>query len=300
MIHGLIILNKPLHLSSHAVVETVRRWFPKQKVGHFGTLDPLAEGVLLVGIGKATKFSDFYMKRKKTYTGCIKFGFATSTYDREGEPVTEKKEIDLRRLDLEGLLDKFRGELLQTPPIYSAKKFKGKPLYKYARENKEVEIKPSKVTVYSLTAEIENHDTLRFTAETSSGTYIRSLAHDIGVQAGCGAYLSELQRVQVGDFTLNQAVKPGEVDPNLSSTELLKMVIPIESLLPEFPKVVVTPAGRRGVLNGMALEVKDVVSLFNGEDTSLYRIFDEEGRFLALARKDAVKKQFKPFIVLPA
>ncbi len=300
MIHGLIILNKPLNLSSHAVVEKVRRWFPKQKVGHFGTLDPLAEGVLLVGIGKATKFSDFYMKKKKTYSGKIKFGFATSTYDREGEAITETKEIDLRSLDIEALLEHFRGELLQIPPIYSAKKFKGKPLYKYARQNKEVELKPARVTVYSLTAEVEDKDTLRFTAETSSGTYIRSLAHDIGAKAECGAHLAELRRVRVGDFTLDQAVKPDEVDPKLPSEELLKMVIPIESLLPEFPKLVINQAGRRGVLNGMALEIKDIVRLFEGGDTTHYRVFDEEGRFLALARKDGVKRQFKPFLVLPA
>jgi tRNA pseudouridine55 synthase len=299
MIHGLIVLNKPLLLSSHAVVEKVRNWFPKQKVGHFGTLDPLAEGVLLVGIGKATKFSDFYMKRKKTYTGKIQFGYATSTYDREGEPITEKKEIDLHSRNIEALLEPFRGELEQTPPIYSAKKFKGKPLYKYARQNKEVEVKPAKVMVHSLMAEVESKDVLRFTAETSSGTYIRSLAHDIGAHAGCGAFLAELRRIRIGDFTIQQAVKPDDVDPGLPSEELLEMVIPIESLLPEFPKVVVNPGGRRGVLNGMAVELKHVVRLFEGQDTSHYRIFDEEGRFLALARKDAVRKQFKPFIVLP-
>ncbi len=298
MIHGLIVINKPLHVSSHAAVEQVRKWFPGEKAGHFGTLDPLAEGVLLVGIGKATKFSEFYMKKKKVYTGKIKFGFATSTYDSEGEAITEKKEVDLRVIDLEALLQPFRGEILQAPPIFSAKKFKGKPLYKYARQKKDIEIKPVKVHVYSLTTEVESVDTLKFTVETSSGTYIRSLAHDIGVQAGCGAYLAELQRVRVGDFTIDQAVRPADVDPGLPPDGMLKMVIPIESLLPEFPKIIVNQGGRRGILNGMPLAVKDIVKLFEGEITTHYRIFDEEGRLLALALKDGVKKQFQPFLVL--
>jgi tRNA pseudouridine55 synthase len=297
MIHGLIVFNKPLNLTSHSVVEKVRQSFPGQKVGHFGTLDPRAEGVLLVGIGNATRLSNFFMKKRKFYTGKIIFGIATSTYDSEGTPLSEKREVDLRQLDIESLLSQFRGEILQTPPMFSAKKFKGKPLYKYARKKKKFDLKPVKVQVFSLKGKIEGKDTLRFEAVTSAGTYIRSLAHDLGLKVGSGAYLAELRREGVGEFSLEDAVEIEELAGDLGESDILNMVIPIESLLPEFPKVIVNETARQGILNGMPLMVRHIVKIFSHEVAANYRLFDEQGRLLAIARRDEEMKCFKPYIV---
>lgn len=302
MIHGLIVLYKPRNLTSHDVVDKIRALFKIKKVGHFGTLDPLAEGVLLIGVGKATKFFDFYIKKKKLYSGIIKFGFATTTYDREGEPTSEKKEINIKNIDIDSILSGFTGKIAQTPPIYSAKKIKGKPLYKYAREQIEVEIKPVNVEIYSLQGEVLDKETLRFETLTSSGTYIRSLAHDIGQKVGVGAYLEDLKRLKIGEFDVRDAITFEELSEEVESGNLSKVVTPIEGLLPEFPKIIVNQGGRRDVLNGMSLEVKYIIKILSTEKTEkseYYRLFDEEGKLLAISRKDDKLKRFNPFIVFP-
>ncbi len=299
MIHGLIVVNKSPKITSHTVVEKVRKLFRIKKVGHFGTLDPLAKGVLLIGVGKATKFFDFYIKKKKLYSGKIKFGFATTTYDCEGAPISEKKEIDLRKLDIAPILAGFTGKISQLPPLYSAKKVNGKPLYKYAREQKEVEIKPVAIEIFSLKGEVLAKDTLGFETLTSSGTYIRSLAHDIGRAVGVGAYLDELTRIRIGEFDLQNAITLEELSQEVESGNLARVVIPIEALLPEFPKIIATPAGRKAVLNGMYLAVKDILKIMSAEKSENYRLFDEEGKLLAIAKKDDRLMCFRPYIVFP-
>ncbi|MCP4154076.1 MAG: tRNA pseudouridine(55) synthase TruB [bacterium] len=299
MIHGLIVVNKPLNITSHTVVDKIRKLLKIKKAGHFGTLDPLAEGLLLVGLGNATKFFNFYIKKKKLYSGKIKFGYATTTYDSEGTPLSEKKECDLLREDIPALLAKFTGKLQQMPPIYSAKKYKGQPLYKYARQNKESEvvIKPADVEVYSLEGKIIDKETLWFEAQTSSGTYIRSLAHDIGQETGCGAYLSELKREAVGEFNLTKAFTLDELAACVENSELFKFVTPIEALLPEFPKIIVSPGGGNGILNGQPLLTGDIVKVMTTDSMEIFRLFDDEGKLLALARKDEKLMRFKPFTV---
>jgi len=299
MISGLLIVNKAGKETSHSVIERIRTLYGIPKAGHFGTLDPMAEGVLLVGLGKATKFFDFYIKKRKQYSGTIKFGFPTSTYDREGLPLSEKKKIDLNGIDLDSLLGEFTGEIRQTPPAYSAKKHKGKPLYKYARENKHVDIKPVLVSIYSLKGKIINPDTIWFEAETSSGTYIRSLAHDIGQKLGAGAYLDSLKRLRIGEFDLSGAVPSQELSERLDISNFQELVIPIESLLPEFPKVIVSPAGSRAVVNGAPLTPKEILKIYPAMNKTHFRLFDEEGKLLAIARKDLKIRQFNPFIVFP-
>lgn len=299
MISGLLVVNKASNMTSHAVVEKIRTLYRIPKVGHFGTLDPMAEGILLVGIGKATKFFDFYIQKKKLYSGTIKFGCPTSTYDREGTPLSEIHDIDLNGIDLDSLLSEFTGEIQQIPPAYSAKKHKGKPLYKYAREKKPVDIKPVMVTVYSLKGKILNPDTLWFEAQTSAGTYIRSLAHDMGQKLGVGAYLDTLKRLSIGEFDLTAAVSSEQLSNRIHITDFSKLVIPIESLLPEFPKVIVTETGKRGVINGVPLVPKEIIKIFPSINKTYFRIFDEEGKLLAIARKDDKIRQFNPFIVFP-
>ena len=299
MISGLIAINKPKNISSHAIVENIRKLFNTKKVGHFGTLDPMAEGLLLVGIGKTTKFFNFYMKKKKLYSGIIKFGFSTSTYDMEGLPTSEEKKIDLTKIDVNSLLLDFTGEILQTPPIYSAKKYKGKPSYKYARENKKIELKPVRVKIYSLKGEVVNKNRLYFEALTSSGTYARSIAHDLGQKVGVGAHLEELKRERIGEFELDKSVSIEELVKSKNFMDITDFVIPIEKLLPEFPKIIVTQMGRKAVLNGMPLLSKDVIKIFPSESDIYFRLFDEQGKLLSIAQKEENKTRFKSNIVFP-
>lgn len=299
MIHGLIAIDKPKDITSHTVVEKVRRIFKIQKVGHFGTLDPLAEGLLLVGLGKATKFFNFYIKKTKLYSGVIKFGFATSTFDCEGDAVSEKKEVDLASVNIKEVLSKFTGPIIQTPPIYSAKKVNGKPLYKYAREQKSVEIKPINVEVFSLKTIEMSKDTLTFEALTSSGTYIRSLANDIGEEIGVGGHLQDLRRLKIGEFHVEKAFTLDVLAQEVEKDNLAKVVTPIEALLPEFHKIIVNQEGRRAVLNGQYLVAKDILRVFSSEKTENVRLFDDEGKLLAIAKKDEKLMRFKPYIVFP-
>jgi tRNA pseudouridine55 synthase len=299
MIHGLVLVNKSKHITSHTVVEKIRKLFKVKKVGHFGTLDPLAQGLLLIGMGNATKFFDFYIKKKKLYSGHIKFGYATTTYDAEGVPLAEKKEVNLVQIDIPALLSRFTGKQLQTPPIYSAKKFKGKPLYKYARQNKKVEVKPIHIEIFSLKGKVVDRETLWFEALTSTGTYIRSLAHDMGQIVGVGAYLEELTRLAVGEFHLKDACTLEELTRHVEASEISRVVTPIEALLPEFPKIIVTPGGRKGILNGMPLLPEDIIKVITTDNTENFRLFDDEGKLLAIARKDEKLMRFKPYIVFP-
>ena len=298
MIHGLLAIDKPKNITSHTVVERVRQIFNIQKVGHFGTLDPLAEGLLLIALGKATRFFNFYIKKKKLYTGRIKFGYATSTYDSEGQPTSERKEIDLSSIALDPILSMFTGKIMQLPPHYSAKKVKGKPLYMYARQQEAVEIKPAEVEIFSLSAQVSDRDKLDFSAITSSGTYIRSLAHDIGQKLEVGAYLYELKRLKIGEFDLADAVTLEELEKDQVAGNIDRAVIPIEALLPEFPKIIINPGGSRAILNGLSLEIKDILKILSNQPSEYYRLFDEEGRFLAIAGKDEKSLRFKTALVL--
>ena len=299
MIHGLIAVDKEKGISSHDAVARVRRIFRMKKAGHFGTLDPNATGLLLIAMGQATRFFDFYVKQDKLYSGRIRFGYATSTYDSEGQPLGEKRPIDLGRIDIEVLLSGFRGTLLQAPPAFSAKKFKGKPLYTYARRRQPVSIDPVEVRIHELTGRAIDADTLEFRALTSSGTYIRSLAHDLGQKAGPGAFLLELKREMIGSFSLEQAVTLERLAELEMEGKALQAVIPIERLLEEYPKMIVNPAGRRCISNGMALKASDVLKIFPAPSTDFFRIFDDEGKFLAIAEKEPHAMSFKPYLVIP-
>jgi len=299
MIHGLIAVNKEKGISSHAVVAQVRRLFHTRKAGHFGTLDPAATGLLLIALGQATRFFDFYVKQDKLYSGLIRFGYATRTYDSEGAPLGAKQAVDLGRIDLEALLSGFRGKQLQMPPAFSAKKFKGKPLYTYARREQPVIVPAVEVCIHELTARVLDSETLEFRAVTSSGTYIRSLAHDLGQVVGCGAYLLELKREKIGAFTLDQAVTLAQAEALDASGNALQAVIPIEKLLEEFPKMIVNQAGKRCICNGMALKASDVQKIFPAASTAFFRIFDDEGKLLAIVEKEPHAMSFKPYLVIP-
>ncbi len=299
MIHGLVVVCKERGISSHDVVARLKKLFRTPRTGHFGTLDPAASGVLLIALGHATRFFDFYVRTEKCYRGVIRFGQATTTYDGEGEPLGAPVAVDLGAMDVEALLAPFRGRIEQLPPPYSAKKFRGKPLYRYARRHQEVERRPARVEIRSLCGRVRGPDQLEFEAVTSAGTYIRSLAHDIGQRAGCGAYLQELRRERIGRFTVEQALPLDEIERRVAASDLLSVVMPFETLLPEFPKLIVTPEGRRGTLNGMPLAPSAVHKFLPAENDEFFRVFDDEGQFLAVYRRTPDSALFRAHIVFP-
>lgn len=296
MLSGLLIVNKPVNKTSHDVVSTVRKCLNIKKVGHFGTLDPFAEGVLLIAIGKATKFFDFYLNKKKTYSGIIKFGYSTTTYDLEGERNSEIKEPDLYSLDMETLIFEFIGKQLQLPPIYSAKKYKGKPMYKYARADKEVVRKPSEIEVYYFEHKIINKESLEFKITVSSGTYIRSIADDLGKKTGYGAYLAKLIREEIGEFKLFDSISYDKLT-NTNQEEIIKSIIDFNKLLPDLSSIIVKDDIEIGVLNGREVKEVDTLKIDLSENKEIYKILNKEGKLLALSRKDLLLSLFKPFLV---
>jgi tRNA pseudouridine55 synthase len=203
--NGVLIIDKPSGLTSHDVVNRVRRLLNQRSVGHLGTLDPMATGVLPLVIGNFTRLAQFYVNSEKTYEGAVRFGFCTDTYDAEGEPTSEPKGINLRQEDLEPVLARFRGVIEQVPPPFSAKKIKGVPAYKLARKQKEVKLAPVQVEIKELEVLGVDIDRMRFRARVASGTYMRSVAHDLGQVMGCGAHLESLRRTTVAEFTLDDA-----------------------------------------------------------------------------------------------
>ena len=217
--NGLLVVDKPGGMTSHDVVSRVRRLADEQSVGHLGTLDPMATGVLPLLLGKYTRLAQFFSLADKTYTGTIRFGFATDTYDAEGvaagpviEPVLTLEQVREAALP-------FRGEIEQMPPVFSAKKVGGKPAYKLAREGKPVELKPKTIHIHEFVVTDLVGDTASFAMKVSAGGYVRSVAHELGMALGCGGHLSSLRRTQAGVFTLEQAWTLDELEALIHSRE---------------------------------------------------------------------------------
>ena len=206
MINAVLVLDKPPGLTSHDVVNRVRRITGERSVGHLGTLDPIATGVLPLLLGRFTRLAQFFSDSRKVYEGEIRFGFATDTYDCQGEPVGPVSNTWPSVEEIQRHLAALTGHIRQTPPAFSAKKIHGVPAYKLARHEKVVEMKPVTVDVYRFEIHSVREDRARFVAEVSAGTYIRALAHDLGQALGCGAHLSELRRTRSGEFDLSQAM----------------------------------------------------------------------------------------------
>ena len=203
--NGVLIIDKPAGLTSHDVVNRVRRILGQRSIGHLGTLDPMATGVLPLVTGSFTRLAQFYVASGKTYEGVICFGFSTDTYDAEGEPTSESKSVNLSREELDVHAAKFRGVIDQIPPPFSAKKINGVPAYKLARKHKEVVLKPVQVEIKEFEILTVEADRASFRARVASGTYMRSVAHDLGQLLGCGAHLESLRRTSVAEFTLANA-----------------------------------------------------------------------------------------------
>lgn len=203
--NGVLIIDKPAGLTSHDVVNRARRILHERSIGHLGTLDPMATGVLPLVTGTLTRLAQFYTTSEKTYEGTVRFGFATDTYDADGEPTTAPQEVSLKAKEVEALAARFRGVIEQTPPPFSAKKIKGVPAYKLARQQKEVVLRPVQVEIKEFIILAVEADRARFRARVASGTYMRSVAHEMGRELACGAHLESLRRTSVAEFNLEDA-----------------------------------------------------------------------------------------------
>ena len=277
--HGLLIIDKPAGPTSHDIVARVRRTLRTKRVGHTGTLDPLATGVLPLVVGSATRLASLLSGAEKEYVATIRLGRATGTYDAaglEGPPPDPPAGIDASAVD--AALNHFRGRFRQMPPAFSAKKIGGVPAYKLARRKLPVQPAPVDVTIHCLTLErcAGGLATVRLT--TSAGFYVRSLAHDLGQRLGCGAYLESLRRVRVGDYGEESAVPLDEFERD--AVEADGRVIPMDRLLPELPAVILNEQEIRRATHGNEIRAEDRA----GAPCSVkYRLLDSSGRLIAIA-----------------
>jgi tRNA pseudouridine55 synthase len=236
---GVIVVDKSKGWTSHDVVGKMRRIAGTRRVGHLGTLDPMATGVLPLVINRATRLAQFFFKSDKVYEGTIRFGQATDTYDSEGEPIGEAREFLATPESVEPLLVRFRGTFAQTPPPVSAKKVAGQPAYKLARKKIAVELPPVEVTVYELALLGCKGADIRLRVHCTAGTYLRAIAHELGQAAGVGAHLASLRRLRAGDFDIAQARTLEQLQELSAAGRLEEALLPGAQLLPEFPNHVV-------------------------------------------------------------
>lgn len=269
--NAVLIIDKPQGWTSHDVVARVRRIFKQRAVGHLGTLDPLATGVLPLVLGNMTRLAQFYLKSEKNYEGAIRFGFATDTYDAEGEPIGEPAEPTLNLERLRELAGEFRGVIEQTPPPFSAKKIQGVPAYKLARKKKEVPLQPVRVEIKEFELLELDGACLRFRARVASGTYIRSIAHELGQMAGCGAHLESLCRTAVAEFFLSDVHRLEELEQALLNQDFPeKIFVHPRKLLPSLPSVTATDEIAGRIRHGQAVNLPDTsrareVKVFHGQ-----------------------------------
>lgn len=290
VISGILVVDKPPGMTSHDVVATARRILKIRQIGHFGTLDPFATGVLPLSLGKATRFAQFYLKSRKAYEGTIRFGFATDTYDATGRPTSEPVAVTIEQAALEKAFRDFTGRILQTPPPFSAKRVGGTRAYKLARAQKPVELAPVEVEVYALEILGTDAERARFAVECSGGTYVRSLAHDIGRKLGVPAHLASLRRTAVAEFKEGQAVKLEALPDVVRQGRLASILVPLEALLPECPALVVRGREEQGVRHGHPFELAQALRPERGASPdgapafNLLKILNPERRLIAVAR----------------
>ncbi|MGC9399984.1 MAG: tRNA pseudouridine(55) synthase TruB [Anaerolineae bacterium] len=288
---GLFNVNKPRGVTSHDVVQEVRRLTGQRKVGHAGTLDPLASGVLLILVGRAaTRLARFLMRSDKSYRAVIRLGEITPTYDTES-PVVESHPVTVKRSEVVAALRRFVGEIEQIPPMYSALKKAGKPLYQLAREGKTVAREARPVTIYELELLTWSPPDLTVNVRCSAGTYIRSLAHDLGTALGCGAHLQALMRTASGTFTLEESQTLAELQALTAEGRLESALLPPRAAFAGHPHVQLTAAQTEDVRHGRAL------TLDTPFDVAHLPAHDPEGRLVAVLIPQGGRR-WRPTLVL--
>ena len=308
---GALVVDKPRGKTSHDVVDAVRRLAGFRQIGHLGTLDPLATGVLVLLLGRATRLVQFYTGRRKRYATAFRFGFATDTYDADGEAQGPDAAPQLAAALLEKWAAERVGRFEQMPPPFSAKKIHGRPAYELARRKQPVELKAVAIEVFEYKLKGIEGSVARFDIECSSGAYIRSLAHEMGQKLGCGAHLAEITRTAVGEFSLEQAIGLEELAAAAQAGRLAELVIPLEGLLPNFPRANVLPVVERRVRHGARFNISLAqiqpgrVELPPGATAQLdagepkpprLRVFGQENKLLAIAEA-VVPRTYQPIVV---
>jgi tRNA pseudouridine55 synthase len=290
-VNGLLVIDKPSAMTSHDVVSRLRRATGEAMIGHLGTLDPLATGVLPLLLGKYTRLAQFFGPMPKTYTGAIRFGFATDTYDADGTPVAPAAGELPSNPEIEAAAAHFRGQVEQTPPPFSAKKVGGKPAYKAARRGEAVVLKPVSLLIEEFVISERQGEYAEFTMRISSGGYVRSVAHDLGKLLGCGAHLARLRRVAAGPFTLVQALTLEEICAMAAAGTLEQSLPHPRTLLPDLPATTADLwiAGR--LRNGNAVNLPEF------SDAPLAKVFAGQRDLVAIVRRVA-GTLFQPIVVL--
>ncbi|MBW4025795.1 MAG: tRNA pseudouridine(55) synthase TruB [Acidobacteria bacterium] len=289
--NGLLIVDKPGGMTSHDVVSRVRRAAGEQSIGHLGTLDPMATGVLPLLLGKYTRLAQFFGPMPKTYTGSIRFGFATDTYDKEGTPAGAEAPLQFTSEELFASAAHFSGEMEQMPPPYSAKKIGGKPAHKIARAGEIPQLKPARITIFNFEITSFAGDTADFRISVSSGGYVRAVAHDLGQRLGCGAHLSSLRRVTAGPFGLEEALTLQQVEQLAHKGNLSARMPHPRLILPDLPAVTADAQTVGRLRNGAAVNLPEFGS------APLVKIFEGQRELVAIGRRIA-GTLFQPIAVI--
>ena len=289
--NGLLVVDKPAAMTSHDVVAKLRRATGERSMGHLGTLDPMATGVLPLMAGKYTRLAQFFGPMAKSYTGVIRFGFSTDTYDAEGEPSSTPREVCLTLAEVRAAAARFDGEVEQAPPSFSAKKIFGQPAYKAARRGEPVVLRPVTITIEEFVIRRLEGADAEFMIRVSAGGYVRSVAHELGASLGCGAHLASLRRIAAGPFTLDQARTLEELCARAANGNLEETLPHPRTLLPELPAATADlwTAGR--LRNGMQVNLPEF------SDASLVKIFAGQRDLIAIGKRVA-GTLFQPIVVL--
>jgi tRNA pseudouridine55 synthase len=287
--NGLLLVDKPGGMTSHDVVARVRRAAQEKSIGHLGTLDPMATGLLPLVLGKYTRLAQFFGSLEKHYTGTIRFGFATDTYDAEGKPSSPPRSVSLTLDNVRVAAAVFLGTTDQMPPPFSAKKVDGKAAYTLARAGIVPQLKPARVTIESFTIDALDGDLACFTMQISAGGYVRSVAHELGQRLGCGAHLASLRRIAAGAFTVEQALPLGDVE-RLGAGLSAAMPHP-RTLLPSLPNVTADAATMARLRHGMQVNLPEFSS------APLVKVFASQQELAAIAQRIA-GTLFQPTVVL--
>jgi len=289
--NGVLVINKPSGLTSHDVVHRVRGIVGQRSVGHLGTLDPMATGVLPVVLGNMTRLAQFYLKSEKSYEGVIRFGVATDTYDAEGAPAGPEQPVNLSLEQVRAAAAEFTGQIEQYPPPFSAKKIAGITAHRLARRGQPVDLKPKQVEVKQLEFVSCDGKQARFQAWVSSGTYLRSLAHDLGKKLGSGGHLAELKRTAVREFTIEESHSLEDLEEAKDAGRLDELFLHPRLVLPEFPAVVASGESAARIRHGAAVNLPEF------SQAGTVRVFAGQRELLAIARRVA-GTLFQPKVVL--
>lgn len=281
-ISGVINIYKEKGFTSHDVVNIVRKKLGKIKTGHTGTLDPDAMGVLPICVGKATKLSEYIASSIKEYKAIVSLGKTTTTQDGSGEVIEEKK-VNCSEDNIKKVVNCFKGEIMQTPPMYSAIKIGGKKLYELAREGKEIERKQRKITIYNI--EITNfidNENFEIKVLCSKGTYIRTLCNDIGEALGCGAYMSYLLRTRTGNFYIDNAIKLDDIDRFLQYNKLNDILLPMDIVLSGYKKISVLNKANKFLYNGNKISFSYLKNKENLQQNEKVIVYDEDNNLIGI------------------